>query len=65
MHYLKPLSTALFSALMVTGAYGQSQATLMAPQDIGAQWVGGKNVARDPKGNPLEFQMKSAALPCR
>ena len=42
MNYLKPLSTALFSALMVSGAHGQVQATLMAPQDIGAQWVGGK-----------------------
>lgn len=59
MHYLKPLSTALFSALMVAGAHGQGQATLMAPQDIGAQWVGKKIVVSDPKGNPLEFQIRS------
>ena len=44
---------------MVSAAYGQGQATLMAPQDIGAQWVGKKSVARDPKGNPVEFQIRS------
>jgi hypothetical protein len=57
MHYLKPLSTVLISALMVSGAYGQ--ATLMAPQEISAQWVGKKILARDPKGNLLDFKLIS------
>jgi hypothetical protein len=57
MHYLKPFSTALFSALLVSGAYGQ--ATLMAPQEISAQWVGKKILARDPKGNLLDFKLIS------
>ncbi len=59
MHYLKPFSTALFSALLVSGAYGQGQATLMAPQEISAQWVGKKILARDPKGNLLDFKLIS------
>lgn len=57
MHYLKPLSTVLISALMVSGAHGQT--SLMAPQEISAQWVGKKIVARDPKGNLLDFQLRS------